>query len=102
MQAGGGIPQGFLDEFDQMMADFVLYGVYNGAFEASPPLGVGTNLVAVTNELFGWGAVVQGSGNAITGQQVADPDSPSGYNLRLNIAPGAAGDYAYVEQVVHV
>lgn len=101
-QAITGAPQGFLDSLDNAMTDFVLYGVYNGAFAAGPPLGVGTNIVATTNELPFWGSPVQVSGNAITCQWIADSSSPSGHNLRFTIAAGAASDEAYVEQIVPI
>lgn len=97
-------PQGFIDELDtQFMTDFVLYGVYNGAFGALPPGGLDTDITAVTNELPGWpGGVTQVSGTAITAKVVADSASPSGHNLRFTIAAGAAGDEANVEQIVPV
>ncbi|TAL41561.1 MAG: hypothetical protein EPN91_10300, partial [Salinibacterium sp.] len=87
--------------FGGAIADFVLYGVVNGAFTLGPSQGVGT-LIGPDNTLPYWLGPVQVSGNAIICTWVADASSPSGHNLRFTIGPGAAGDEAYVEQIVPV
>lgn len=83
------------------IADFILYGVVNGAFAQGPPDST-QNIEPVNNPLPYWSGPTQVSGGAITAQWVADSSSPSGYNLRFNIAAGAAGDEAYFEQVVPI
>lgn len=86
---------------DPRISDFILYGVFNGAFARGPVLGL-NSYIGDDNPLPDWTGPTQVSGGAITCQWVADSSSPSGYNLRFNIAAGAAGDEAYVEQIVPV
>lgn len=86
---------------DPRYTDFVLYGVYNGAFARGPrfdPYGP----IDENNPLPDWDGPTQVSGGAITAAWVDDASSPSGHNLRFTINPGAAGDEAYFEQVVPV
>lgn len=96
-------PQGFIDELDtQFMTDFVLYGCYNPTFGATPALGLGTNIAAITNELPGWwGGVIQDSGSAVTASVVA-ATAPSGQVLQFALASGAAGDAGHVSQTVPI
>lgn len=82
-------------------ADFILYGVVNGAFAQGPPDPTG-NIEPVNNPLPYWYGPVQVSGGAITCQWVVDASSPSGQNLRFTINAGAAADEAYFEQIVSV
>lgn len=86
---------------DPRISDFILYGVFNGAFARGPRNGVGSE-INDDNPLPDWTGPTQVSGGAITASWVADSSSPSGYNLRFTINPGAAGDEAYFEQVVPI
>lgn len=82
-------------------ADFIHYGVVNGAFAQGPPDST-QNIEPINNPLWYWYGPVQVSGGAITATHVDDASSPSGKNLRLTINPGAASDEAYFEQKVPV
>jgi hypothetical protein len=87
--------------FQGPTADFILYGVVNGAFAQGPPDST-QNIDPIDNPMPYWYGPTQVSGGAITCTWVADSASPSGYNLRFTINPGAAGDEAYVEQIVPI
>jgi hypothetical protein len=87
--------------FQGPTADFILYGVVNGAFAQGPP-DPSQNIDPINNELPYWYGPVQVSGGAITCTWAADSSSPSGYNLRFTINAGAASDEAYVEQIVPI
>lgn len=86
---------------DPRISDFILYGVFNGAFARGPD-NPNAAIEIATNPLPDWAGPTQVSGGAITASWVVDASSPSGYNLRFSIAPGAAGDEAYFEQIVPV
>jgi hypothetical protein len=84
---------------DPRIADFIQYGVLNGTFSRGP-FDSTANIDPINNPLPDWYGPVQVSGGAIQCSWVADASSPSGYNLRFVVNPGAASDEAYVEQIV--
>lgn len=97
--SGGGIEDSS-NNIDPRISDFMLYGVFNGAFARGPNdpnINIGQE-----NPLPDWSGPTQVSGGAITCSHVDDASSPSGKNLRFTINKGAAADEAYVEQIVPV
>jgi hypothetical protein len=82
-------------------ADFILYGVVNGAF-AQGPADPDNDIDPQNNPMPYWNGPTQVSGGAITCRWVEDASSPSGYNLRFTINPGAASDEAYFEQIIPI
>lgn len=93
-------PPGFVGGF----SDFVLYGVYNGAFAKGPPdpaQNLDVTTASGSNFMPAW-RFVQSSNTNITAKQVRDVASPSGSNLRFTFASGAANDAAFVEQIADV
>lgn len=99
---GGGVEGSTSDiAFGGPTADFILYGVVNGAFTQGPR-DANANIDPQNNPLPYWSGPTQVSGGAITCQWVADTASPSGYNLRFTLNAGAAADEAYVEQIVPI
>jgi hypothetical protein len=102
-QAGGTAYGGGVEStnvaFGGPTADFILYGVVNGTFAQGPP-NASDYIDPQNNPLPYWPGPTQVSGGAVQAQWVADSGSPSGYNLRFTVNPGAAGDEAYVEQIV--
>lgn len=85
--------------------DLMNFGVFNGNFRLGPPkpadnLDVASS-TASSNFMPGW-RFVQSSNSNITASQVRNTGSPSGSNLRFTFAAGAAGDEAYVEQIVDI
>lgn len=91
--------------FAYQFSDFVLYGLYNGAFRQGPPDPTANLTVATStsssNFMPNW-RFIQSSNSAITAKQVRDVSSPSGSNLRFTFASGAAADEAYLEQIVDI
>lgn len=84
---------------DDRIVEFVQYGVLNGTFARGPIVDPDADIEEM-NPLPDWTGPTQVSGGAITCQWVADSASPSGYNLRFTVNPGAASDEAYMEQIV--
>ena len=86
-------------------SDFMNGGVYNGTFRIGPPqsasnIDVASSVIG-SNFVPGW-RFVQSSNTAITGQHVRNTAAPSGSNFRFVYASGAAGDEAFVEQIVDI
>src|SRR3990167_6865191 len=75
-------------------------GVLNGSFPLGPGLGLSTS-IGSNNTMPYWSGLHVVSGNAITATWERD-SSGSDYNLRFTMAAGAAGDEAYVEQIVRI
>ena len=100
--AYGGAVEGSTDvAFGGPTADFILYGVVNGAFAQGPAHPEDIHRPAEQPDAL-LGRAVPVSGGAIQVSWVTDASSPSGHNLRFTLNPGAAGDKAYVETVVPV
>ena len=87
--------------FGGAIADFILFGITNGAFQYGPSQGVNTS-IGSNNPMPYWTGPWVVSGNSIDVQWVSDSASPSGYNLRFTMNVGAAGDAAYMEQIVPI
>jgi len=78
---------------------FLQSGVFNGDFALTPYAPSGA--ITVDNPLPYW-TFVQASGTAISAASVADAATASGRVLQLTMAAGAAGDDAYIEQIVAI
>jgi len=85
---------------DPRLAEWVQIGVFNGAFERGPQ-DAANNIETDSNPLPDWSGPTQVSGGAITCSWVND-SSGTAKNLRFTLNPGAAGDEAYMEQIVPV
>ncbi len=79
---------------------FLTAGIYNGDF-AMPCDDLTSQLDNVNNALPYWSYVV-GSGTSIDTRIVADATTGSGFVLQMSLGAGAAGDTAYIEQIVPV
>lgn len=78
---------------------FITTGMYNSDFAAAPPDTAA--VISSPNPLPFW-TFVQASGTAITMTSVADTANGSGRSIQVQMTAGAAGDDAYIEQVVPV
>lgn len=85
--------------FQGPTADFINYGLVNGAF-AQGPADPASNIEPVNNPLPYWYGPVQVSGGAVTAAWVTSSSGPSGQYVLLTINPGAASDEGYIEQIV--
>lgn len=88
------------------LTDFVNYGVSNGNFRKGPPdpsanITTAGSTQTASNLLPDW-RFQQSSNTNITLTQARDTSSPSGSNARFTFASGAAGDEAYIEQLIDV
>lgn len=88
--------------FQGPTADFILYGVVNGAFAQGPTADPTGNIEPVNNPLPYWTGPVNVSGGAVTAAMATVSTYPSGQGLRFTFNPGAAGDEVYFEQIVPV
>jgi len=86
--------------FGAPIVDYINMHVYNGSFPLGPGLGLSTS-IGSNNTMPYWSGLHVVSGNAITATWERD-SSGSDYNLRFTMAAGAAGDEAYVEQIVRI
>lgn len=86
--------------FGGALRRFISSGVYNGDFGQAPPYP-DSPIVQVWNPLPFW-TFTQASGTAITASAIADSSSGSGRVIRFDMAAGAAGDDAYLEQLIPV
>jgi hypothetical protein len=85
---------------DGRITEALTYGVLNGSFGRGP--ADPNHDITDINPMSDWTGPVSVSGGAITAQWVADTGSPSGYNLRFTINPGAANDESYFEQKIPI
>lgn len=86
--------------FGSQAADYFAMGVLNGSFGVGPPEGVST-AIGSNNNLPYWTGPHVVSGSSITVSQVPDA-SGTEYNLRFDMAPGAAGDEVYMEHLARI
>jgi hypothetical protein len=96
---GGGVEGSTSVSFSGPTADFFHYNVVNGSFAQGPP-NSNDYIDAQNNPLPYWYGPIQTSGGAIQALWVADAGSPSGFNLRFIVNPGAGGDTAQFSQIV--
>jgi hypothetical protein len=82
-------------------ADFIQYGVVNGAFSQGPP-NADANIEAAVNPLPYWYGPVVVQNGAWTSQWVESSAYPSGHALRVSLTEGVAGDEVYFQQVVPI
>ena len=86
--------------FGAPIVDYVAMGVLNGSFPLGPGLGLSTP-IGSNNTMPYWSGLHVVSGSSISATWERD-SSGSDYNLRFTMAAGAAGDEAYVEQIVRI
>jgi hypothetical protein len=85
--------------FGPALRRYIMSGVYNGDFALTP--AAADSEINGLNTMPFWTSTVV-SGNAVKIRSVADPTSASGRLLQFDMAAGAAGDEAYIEQVIPV
>lgn len=98
---GGNVEGSTNVAFGGPTADFILYNIVNGAFSQGPP-NANDYIDPQNNPMPYWAGPTQVSGGAIQVSWVVDSSSPSGYNMRFTVNPGAASDEAYMEQLIPV
>lgn len=101
-QSPGFFPAGFLDEFDGFSNDFVLYGVYNGAFASVPQGGLDSTIDNESNPLPKWEGPTLPSGGDATAIIAATTGTPSGNVLRFTLPAGTAGESIEMKQYVPI
>lgn len=87
--------------FGPAVADFIHYGVVNGAFQIGPA-NPAANIDAAANPLGYWTGPHFVSGSSMHATWEVVSLYPSGRALRMHMSPGAAGDEIYFQQIVPI